>query len=148
MNLHLKSNLHYDLLLHFLMTFILNFIVLLNSDCTRIYLLMNLNSSTLGKEFSVNVLTTRFADISTASREDLQPVSSVPVPAKEAICPSQENKQQATVKRYSGNDSPIDSLLSVLTSELDGHNATSLCRKKEEEKRKNRKQVLKNNYSN
>lgn len=62
-----------------------------------------LNGSALGKEFSANALGTRFADFSTASREDMQPVLSAP--AKEALHPSQEDKQPATIKGYSGDDS-------------------------------------------
>lgn len=37
-----------------------------------------LNGSALGKEFSANALATRFADFSTASRKDQQPVPSTP----------------------------------------------------------------------
>jgi hypothetical protein len=80
-----------------------------------------LNGSALGKEFSANALSSRFADFSQPSREDLQPVLSTP--AKEALRPSMQpdsdDRQPATVKGYSRDDSPIGSLLSVLTPEPD-----------------------------
>lgn len=84
-----------------------------------------LNGSALGKEFSANALGARFADFSTGENrhEDLQHVSSAPAPVKEALRPSAQStpddKQSATVKGYSGDDSPVGSLLSVLTPEPD-----------------------------
>jgi hypothetical protein len=80
-----------------------------------------LNGSALGKEFSANAIGARFADFATGEnhREDLQPVLSAP--AKEALRPAvrheQENKQPATVKGHGGDDSPVGSLLLVLTPE-------------------------------
>ncbi|MDR1937728.1 MAG: relaxase/mobilization nuclease domain-containing protein [Tannerellaceae bacterium] len=82
-----------------------------------------LNGSALGKEFSANALGARFADFSQQQerREDLQPFS--PTLVKEALRPSvqhePEDKQPAAVKGYSGDDSPVGSLLSVLTPEPD-----------------------------
>jgi hypothetical protein len=82
-----------------------------------------LNGSALGKEFSANALGARFADFSTAGREDSQTVS--PVVTRESqhptVQPAHDDKQPATVKGYSGDDSPVGSLLSVLTPELDQH---------------------------
>lgn len=96
-----------------------------------------LNGSALGKEFSANALGARFADFSTASREDLQSVSSAP--AKEALRPSvqhvPEDKQPATVKGYSGDDSPVGSLLSVLTPEPDQRDDNEPMPKKRKKKK-------------
>jgi hypothetical protein len=99
-----------------------------------------LNGSALGKEFSANSLGARFADFSQgATREDLQPVSSAP--AKEAFRPSVQpdpnDKQPATVKGYSGDDSPVGNLLSVLTPEPDQHddNQPVPARKKKKKRR-------------
>ncbi|KAA6329371.1 hypothetical protein EZS27_021819, partial [termite gut metagenome] len=82
-----------------------------------------LNGSALGKEFSANALGARFADFSTADREDLQAVS--PVVTRESqypiVQPTHDDKQPVTVKGYSGDDSPVGSLLSVLTPEPDQH---------------------------
>lgn len=74
-----------------------------------------LNGSALGKEFSANALGTRFADF--AMEENQQPVLSIP--QKEVLRPLQEDKQPATVKGYSDDDSPVGSLFSVLTPEPD-----------------------------
>ena len=93
-----------------------------------------LNGSALGKEFSANALVTRFADFSTASREDLQSVSSTP--AKEVFRPTQEDKQPATVKGYSGDDSPVGSLLSVLTPEPDQRDDNEPMPKKRKKKKR------------
>lgn len=103
-----------------------------------------LNGSALGKEFSANALSSRFADFSTASREDLQPVPSEP--AKEVLRPSvqfdPDDKQAATVKGYSGNDSPMGSLLSVLTPEPDQQEANEpISKRKKKKKRKYGRQV-------
>jgi hypothetical protein len=80
-----------------------------------------LNGSALGKEFSANALGARFTDFSTADREDLQTVS--PVVTRESqhptVQPAHDDKQPATVKGYSGDDSPVGSLLSMLTPEPD-----------------------------
>lgn len=99
-----------------------------------------LNGSALGKEFSANALGARFADFSTASREDLQPVSSTS--AKEALRPSAqhepEDKQPAAVKGHS----PVGSLLSVLTPEPDKHDDTEpMPKKKRKKKRRYGRQV-------
>lgn len=97
-----------------------------------------LNGSALGKEFSANALGARFADFSTAGREDLQPVSSTP--AKETLRPSvqhePEDKQPATVKGYSGDDSPVGSLLSALTPEPDQHDTNEPMPKKRKKKKR------------
>lgn len=103
-----------------------------------------LNGSALGKEFSANALGARFADFSTAGREDLQPVPSTS--AKETFRPSvqhePEDKQPATVKEYSGDDSPVGSLLSVLTPESDQHDANEpMPKKKKKKKRRYGRQV-------
>lgn len=99
-----------------------------------------LNGSVLGKEFSANALGSRFTDLSTGDnrREDLQPVPSAP--AKEALRPSvqhePENKQLATVKGYSGDDSPVGSLLSVLTPEPDQQDNDQQAPKKRKKKKR------------
>jgi hypothetical protein len=97
-----------------------------------------LNGSVLGKEFSANALSARFADFAQASREDMQPVSSAP--AKEALRPSvqpvQDDKQPATAKEYSGDDSPVGSLLSVLTPEPEQHDANQPKPKKKKKKKR------------
>lgn len=103
-----------------------------------------LNGSALGKEFSANDLGARFADFSQTSREDLQPTSSAP--AKETLRPSvqhePEDKQPATLKGYSGDDSPVCSLLSVLTPEPDQHDANEpMPKKKRKKKRRYGRQV-------
>jgi hypothetical protein len=103
-----------------------------------------LNGSALGKEFSANALGTRFADFSTASREDLQAGPSTP--AKEALHPSvqstPDDKQPATVKGHGGDDSPVGSLLSVLTPETDQHNNNEPTpAKKKKKKRRYGRQV-------
>lgn len=103
-----------------------------------------LNGSALGKEFSANALGARFSDFAQASREDLQPVTSAP--AKETVRPSvqpvQEDKQPATVKGYSGDDSPVGSLLSVLTPEPDQQDDNQpMPKKKKKKKRRYGRQV-------
>ncbi|KAA6309940.1 hypothetical protein EZS27_038666, partial [termite gut metagenome] len=59
-----------------------------------------LNGSALGKEFSANALGARFADFSTAGREDSQPVSSVVTHENQypTMQPAHDDKQPATVK--------------------------------------------------
>lgn len=80
-----------------------------------------LNGSVLGKEFSANALSSRFANFSTASSKDMQAGPSTP--AKEGsrsfMQPALDDKQAAMVKGYSGDDSPMSSLLSVLTPDPD-----------------------------
>lgn len=103
-----------------------------------------LNGSALGKEFSANALGSRFADFSQTSRKDLQPVS--PASTKETLRPSgqhePEDKQLATVKGYSGDDSPVGSLLSVLTPEPDQQDANQpMPKKKRKKKRRYGRQV-------
>jgi hypothetical protein len=103
-----------------------------------------LNGSALGKEFSANALSARFADFSQTSREDLQPVSSATT--KETLRPSvqpvQEDKQSVTVKGYLGDDSPVGSLLSVLTPEPDQHaDNQPMPKKKKNKKRRYGRQV-------
>jgi hypothetical protein len=96
-----------------------------------------LNGSALGKEFSANALATRFADFATG--ENQQPVLSTP--AKEALRPSvqhePEDKQPTANKGYSGDDSPVGSLLSVLTPEPDQHdnNEPAPAKKKKKKRR-------------
>jgi hypothetical protein len=103
-----------------------------------------LNGSALGKEFSANALGTRFADFSTASREDLQAGPSTP--AKEVsrsfMQPALDDKQPATVKDHGGDDSPVGSLLSVLTPEPDQHDENQpMSTRKKKKKRKYGRQV-------
>lgn len=98
-----------------------------------------LNGSVLGKEFSANALGARFADFSEGvTHEDLQPVSLAPV--KEALFPSvqpaQDDKHPATVKGYSGDDSPVGSLLSVLTPEPDQYDNDQQAPKKRKKKKR------------
>lgn len=103
-----------------------------------------LNGSALGKEFSANALSSRFADFSTASSEDLQAGPSTP--AKEGsrsfMQPALDDKQAATVKGYSGDDSPMGSLLSVLTPEPDQRDDNEpMPKKRKKKKRKYGRQV-------
>ena len=105
-----------------------------------------LNGSALGKEFSANALSTRFADFSEGEnrREDLQPV--LFAPAKEAlrlfVQSTPDDKQPAMVKRYSGDDSSVGSLLSVLTPEPDQHdNNQPVPAKKKKKKRRYGRQL-------
>jgi hypothetical protein len=102
-----------------------------------------LNGSALGKEFSANALGARFADFSQTSREELQPVSSAP--AKETFCPFMQHESEdkpTTVKGYSGDDSPVGNLLSVLTLEPDQYdNNQPMPEKKKKKKRKYGRQV-------
>jgi hypothetical protein len=100
-----------------------------------------LNGSALGKEFSANALGARFADFLTGEnrREDMQSVPSTP--AKEALRPSvqyePEDKRPATVKGYSGDDSSVGSLLSVLTPEPDqyGNDQPTPAKRKKKKRR-------------
>jgi hypothetical protein len=98
----------------------------------------------LGKEFSANALGARFADFSTAGREDMQPVS--PVVTRESqhstVQPAHDDKQSATVKGYSGDDSPVGSLISVLTPEPDQqYNNQPMPTKRKKKKRRFGRQV-------
>lgn len=95
-----------------------------------------MNGSALGKEFSANALGARFADFATGEyrRENLQPVSSAP--AKEALRPLQDDKQSITAKGYSGDDSPVGNLLSVLTPEPDQHDENQFMPKKRKKKKR------------
>ncbi|KAA6339711.1 hypothetical protein EZS27_012370 [termite gut metagenome] len=100
---------------------------------------MVLNGSALGKEFSANALSARFADFSMAGREDLQTVS--PVVTRESqhptVQPAHDDKQPATVKGYSGDDSPVGSLFSVLTPEPDqyGNDQPTPTKRKKKKRR-------------
>ena len=103
-----------------------------------------LNGSALGKEFSANALSSRFSDFSTASREDLQPGPSEP--AKEVLRSfmqtALDDKQPATVKDRGGDDSPVGSLLSVLTPEPDQYNDNQpMPKRKKKKKRRYGRQV-------
>lgn len=101
-----------------------------------------LNGSVLGKEFSANALSIRFADFSTDKNQQHTPST----PAKEAQRPSvqhePEDKRPATVKGCGGDDSPVGSLLSVLTPEPDQHDANEpMPKKKRKKKRRYGRQV-------
>jgi hypothetical protein len=103
-----------------------------------------LNGSALGKEFSANALSSRFADFSQPSREDLQPVLSAPVKEtlRPFVQPAPDDRQPTTVKGYSGDDSPVGSLLSVLTPEQDQQDDNQpMPRKKKKRKRRYGRQV-------
>lgn len=91
-----------------------------------------LNGSALGKEFSANALGTRFADF--ATDENQQSVLSIP--QKEALRPLQDDKQPTTAKGYSGDDSPVGSLFSVLTPEPDQHDDNQPMPKKRKKKKR------------
>lgn len=101
-----------------------------------------LNGSVLGKEFSANALAIRFADFSMDKNQQHTPST----PAKEAQRPSvqhePEDKRPATVKGCGGDDSPVGSLLSVLTPEPDQHDANEpMPKKKRKKKRRYGRQV-------
>jgi hypothetical protein len=105
-----------------------------------------LNGSALGKEFSANALGTRFADFAQGDnhREDMQLVPFAP--AKETVRPSMqhelEDKQPATVKGCSGDDSPLGSLLSVFTPETNQHDDNEpVPTKKRKKKRRYGRQI-------
>lgn len=91
-----------------------------------------LNGSALSKEFSANALGTRFVDF--AAGENQQPILSIP--QKEALRPLEEEKQPTTVKGYWDDDSPVGSLLSILTPELDQHDANEPMPKKKKKKKR------------
>jgi hypothetical protein len=101
-----------------------------------------LNGSAMGKEFSANALGTRFADFSTG--ENLQPIPSTAT--KESLRPSEqrepEDKQPVTVKDDGGDDSPVGSLLSVLTPEPDQYDDNQpMPKRKKKKKRRYGRQV-------
>jgi hypothetical protein len=82
-----------------------------------------LNGSTLGKEFSANALSARFADFSQPQER-------------------REDKQPATVKGYGGDDSPVGILLSVLTPEPGQHDTNEpMPTRKKKKKRRYGRQV-------
>lgn len=91
-----------------------------------------LNGSALGKEFSANALGSRFADF--GMEENQHPVLSIP--QREALRPLQEDKQPIPTKGYSGDDSPVGSLFSVLTPEPDQHDANEPMPKKRKKKKR------------
>ncbi|MEA4808702.1 hypothetical protein SDC9_32314 [bioreactor metagenome] len=104
-----------------------------------------LNGSALGKEFSANALSSRFADFAQGNnhREELPSVSSTS--AKETLQPSVQHEpddKPTTVKGYSGDDSPVGSLLSVLTPETNQHDDNQpMPKKKKKKKRRYGRQV-------
>jgi hypothetical protein len=101
-----------------------------------------LNGSALGKEFSANAIGARFVDFSQPQerREDSQPIT--PVSQRSSVKPIHREEQQQSGKGYSGDDSPIGSLLSILTPEPDRHdNNQSLPVRKKKKKRKYGRQV-------
>lgn len=102
-----------------------------------------LNGSALGKEFSANALSARFADFVQTICEDLQPVLSTP--AKEILHPSVQHESgdnQQTIVGYSGDDSPVGSLLSVLTPESEQQDTNQpMPKKKRKKKRRYGRQV-------
>jgi hypothetical protein len=97
-----------------------------------------LNGSALGKEFSANALSARFADFSTAGREDLQTIPSAPSPApnqqaapapiapdtSRPVIPSAPDYHAPATRSASPDLSPVGdaagSLLSILTPEAGG----------------------------
>jgi hypothetical protein len=97
-----------------------------------------LNGSALGKEFSANAIGARFADFSMASHEDMQHVS--PAPVRENQHPvmqiAHEEKQPQPVKGYSGDNSPVGTLLSVLTPEPDQHDTNEPAPKRKKKKKR------------
>jgi hypothetical protein len=101
-----------------------------------------LNGSALGKEFSANALSVKYIDFATGENQQSVP----PTPAKEALHPSvqhePEDKQPATVKGYSGDDSPVGSLLSVFTPETNQYDDNQpMPTKKKKKKRRYGRQV-------
>jgi len=103
-----------------------------------------LNGSALGKEFSTNKLMERFADFSTASREDLQPVSSALPHIEQRLEIQPDPGERPSVNVYSGDDSPIGSLFSVLTPEVhqhDNNQPAPVHRKKKKKKRRYGRQM-------
>ncbi|GHT57600.1 mobilization protein [Bacteroidia bacterium] len=98
-----------------------------------------LNGSALGKEFSANALGARFADFAQPQErhEDLQSVTSAPIHEKQhPVMQPADEKQPQPVKGYSGDDSPIGSLLSVLTPEPDQHDTNEPAPKRKKKKKR------------
>jgi hypothetical protein len=94
-----------------------------------------LNGSALGKEFSANAISARFADFSTAHREDLQTIPSAPSPAGDVRNAPAQDVSRPTVRPASGEGGPATgstlpdlspigdaagSLLSILTPDAGG----------------------------
>ncbi|GHV18073.1 mobilization protein [Bacteroidia bacterium] len=97
-----------------------------------------LNGSALGKEFSANALSARFADFAQP-----QPILSAPVHEKQhSVLQPVDEKQPQSSKGYSGDDSLVGSLLSVLTPEPDMHDDNQpVPAKKKKKKRRYGRQV-------
>ncbi|MDR0430250.1 MAG: relaxase/mobilization nuclease domain-containing protein [Tannerellaceae bacterium] len=91
-----------------------------------------LNGSALCKEFSANALGARFADFATGENQQFV----LSIPQKEALRPLQDDKQPTTAKGYLGDDSPVGSLLSVLTPEPDQHDTNEPTPKKRKKKKR------------
>ncbi len=104
-----------------------------------------LNGSALGKEFSANALGARFADFSTKENrhKDILLVPSTPVHENQIrVMQSADEKQPQSAKGYSGDDSPVGSLLSVLAPEPDQHgNDQPTPTKRKKKKRRYGRQV-------
>lgn len=106
-----------------------------------------LNGSALGKEFSANAIGARFADFVQVgnSREGLQSVLTAPIreSQRSVVQFSHDEKQPQAAKGYSVDDSPIGSLLSVLTPEPNLHsdNNQYLPKRKKKKKRRYGRQV-------
>jgi hypothetical protein len=99
------------------------------------------NGSALVNEFSSNTIGARFSDFSQPQehRKDLQSVTSESVRENKR---SHSEEQPQSNKGYSGDDSPIGSLLSILTPEPDRHdNNQSLLVRKKKKKRRYGRQV-------
>lgn len=99
-----------------------------------------LNGSALGKEFSANALDSRFADFSAKENrhKDILPVPSTPVHENQIpVMQSADEKQPQSAKGYSGDDSPVGSLLSVLTPEPDqyGNDQPAPTKRKKKKRR-------------
>lgn len=84
-----------------------------------------LNGSALGKEFSANALSAQFADFSQPQerREYMKPFTPVSMRENErpVMQPVYDEQKSQSAKGFSGEDSPVGSLLSVLTPEPDQH---------------------------
>ncbi|GHV48347.1 mobilization protein [Bacteroidia bacterium] len=98
-----------------------------------------LNGSALGKEFSANALSARFADFAQPQecRENLQLVTPIPVrKSQHPVMQPADEKQPQSAKGYSGDNSPIGSLLSVLTPEPDQHDTNEPAPKRKKKKKR------------
>lgn len=105
-----------------------------------------LNGSALGKEYSANALSARFADFSTGGncREDIRPVLPASIHENQHLVmqPAHDERQPQAVKGYSGDDSLVGSLLSVLTPEPEQYsNDRSAPTKRKKKKRKYGRQM-------